>query len=117
MIKPLALVIEDGYELSHLLARITEMAGYEAEVIHSGDIALDRLAEVIPDLVLLDLNLPKILGSNILLYIRSEPRLRKVYVIVVTAFQHLAESIYDQADHVLNKPFDLDELDRLLIRT
>jgi chemosensory pili system protein ChpA (sensor histidine kinase/response regulator) len=115
MTKPLALIVEDECDLSSLLAQIVELAGYETEVIHSGDIALDRLSEIIPDLVLLDLNLPKVLGTDILRHIRSEQRLLKVYVIVVTAFQHLAEATYEQADHVLNKPFEFEQLNRLIV--
>lgn len=114
MTKPIALIVEDERDLSFLLAQVVKLAGYEAEVIHSGDIALDRLAEMIPDLVLLDLNLPKVLGTDILKHIRSEQRLFKVYVIVVTAFQHLAEATYGQADHVLNKPFDFGQLSQLV---
>ena len=114
MSKPVALIVEDEIDLSFLLAQVTKLAGYEPEVIHSGDIALDRLAQVIPDLVLLDLNLPKVLGTDILKHIRSEQRLFEVHVIVVTAYKHLAEAIYDQADQVLNKPFEFDQLTKLV---
>jgi chemosensory pili system protein ChpA (sensor histidine kinase/response regulator) len=114
MTKPIALVVEDEHDLSFLLAQVAKLAGYEPEVIHSGDIALDRLSQVIPDLILLDLNLPKVLGTDILKHIRSEQRLIGVYVIVVTAYKHLAEAIYEQADQVLNKPFEFDQLTQLV---
>ena len=114
MPKPLALIIEDEYDLSFLLAQIVELAGYKTEVIHSGDIALDRLSKVTPDLVLLDLNLPKVLGTDILQHIRSDQRLHGIYVIVVTAYKHLAEAVYEQADHVLNKPFEFNQLSQLI---
>ena len=116
MPKPLALIIEDEYDLSFLLAQIVELAGYETEVIHSGDIALDRLSEVIPDLVILDLNLPKVLGTDILQHIRSDQRLIEIYVVVVTAYKHLAEAVYEQADHVLNKPFEFNQLNELIFK-
>ncbi|MBN1977507.1 MAG: response regulator [Anaerolineae bacterium] len=116
MAKPLALIVEDEYDLSFLLAQIVELAGYETEVIQSGDIALDRLSKVVPDLVLLDLNLPKVLGTEILRHIRSEQRLLGIHVIVVTAYKHLAEAVYEQADHVLNKPFEFDQLNQLITK-
>ena len=116
MSKPVALVVEDEIDLSFLLAQVVRLAGYEPEVVHSGDIALDRLSQVIPDLVLLDLNLPKVLGTDILKHIRSEQRLLGVYVIVVTAYKHLAEAIYEQANHVLNKPFEFDQLNALITK-
>jgi chemosensory pili system protein ChpA (sensor histidine kinase/response regulator) len=114
MTRPIALIVEDEHDLSFLLAQVAKLAGYEPEVIHSGDIALERLSQVIPDLILLDLNLPKVLGTDILKHIRSEQRLFGVYVIVVTAYKHLAETIYEQADHVLNKPFEFDQLAQLV---
>lgn len=114
MSKPVALIVEDEIDLSFLLAQVTKLAGYEPEVVHSGDIALDRLSQVIPDLVLLDLNLPKVLGTDILKHIRSEQRLLGVHVIVVTAYKHLAEAVYEQADQVLNKPFEFDQLTQLI---
>ncbi len=114
MTRPIALIVEDEHDLSFLLAQVAKLAGYEPEVIHSGDIALERLSQVIPDLILLDLNLPKVLGTDILKHIRSEQRLLGVYVIVVTAYKHLAETIYEQADHVLNKPFEFDQLAQLV---
>jgi chemosensory pili system protein ChpA (sensor histidine kinase/response regulator) len=113
MAKPLALIIEDAFDLSFLFAKVVELAGYDTEVIQSGDIALDRLGEVTPDLVVLDLNLPKVLGTDILRHIRREERLVKVHVIVVTAYQHLAEATYEQANHVLKKPLNLDLLSQL----
>jgi DNA-binding response OmpR family regulator len=114
MSKPIALIVEDEHDLSFLLAQVVKLAGYEPEVIHSGDVALERLSQVIPDLILLDLNLPKVLGTDILKHIRSEQRLLKVHVIVVTAYRHLAEATYEQADHVLNKPFNFDQLTQLV---
>ena len=116
MPRPLALIIEDEYDLSFLLAQIVELAGYETEIINAGDVALDRLSEVIPDLVILDLNLPEVLGTDILKYIRSEQRLLGIYVVVVTAYKHLAEVVYEQADHVLNKPFEFEQLNQLISR-
>jgi chemosensory pili system protein ChpA (sensor histidine kinase/response regulator) len=114
MTRPIALIVEDEHDLSFLLAQVTKLAGYEPEVIHSGDIALERLSQVIPDLILLDLNLPKVLGTDILKHVRSEQRLFGVHVIVVTAYKHLAEIVYEQADHVLNKPFEFDQLAQLV---
>jgi chemosensory pili system protein ChpA (sensor histidine kinase/response regulator) len=114
MAKPIALIVEDEHDLSFIMAQLAKLAGYETEIIHSGDLALDRLSEVIPDLVLLDLNLPKVLGTDILEHIRSEQRLLNVYVVVVTAYQHLAEATYEQANHVVNKPFDIDQINKLI---
>ena len=110
MDKPLALIVEDQYDISVVFARAVEMAGYETEIVRAGDTAMMWLSSAVPDLVVLDMNLPRVMGADILKYIRSEPQLSKAYVIVATAYQHLTESVHEQADRVLNKPVGFRQL-------
>lgn len=110
MDKPLALIVEDEYDISVVFAKAVELAGYETEVVHAGDTAMAWLSAAVPDLVVLDMNLPKVMGSDILKYIRGEPQLSRVSVIVATAYQHLADSVHEQADYVLNKPIAFRQL-------
>ena len=56
--KPLALVIEDDFGIAQLLALAAKTAGYEAELVRSGQTAHRRVLGAAPDLVLLDLRLP-----------------------------------------------------------
>ena len=110
MDKPLALIVEDEYDISVVFAMAVELAGYKTEVVRAGDTAMLWLSSAVPDLVLLDLNLPKVMGADILQHIRSEPQLSSVFVIVATAYQHLAEGIHEQADRVVNKPIGFQQL-------
>ena len=110
MDKPLALIVEDKYDISFVFAKAVELAGYETEVVHAGDTAMTWLSSAVPDLVVLDMNLPKVMGADILKYIRSEPQLSRVFVIVATAYQHLAESVHEQADCIINKPIAFTKL-------
>ena len=57
-----------------------------------------------PDVIVLDLHLPNVPGTEILRQIRSDPRLAAVPVIVATAYPQMAESIEEKADLVLIKP-------------
>jgi CheY-like chemotaxis protein len=108
--KPLALIVEDEYDISVVFSKAVELAGYETEAVYAGDTAMTWLSSTVPDLVVLDMNLPKVMGADILTYIRSEPQLAKVFVIVATAYQHLAESVIEQADCVINKPIGFTKL-------
>jgi DNA-binding response OmpR family regulator len=108
--KPLALIVEDEYDISVVFAKAVEMAGYETEIVRAGDTAMTWLSSAVPNLVVLDMNLPKVMGADILKYIRSEPQLSKVFVIVATAYQHLADSVREQADCILNKPVGFRQL-------
>lgn len=110
MDKPLALIVEDEYDISVMFAKAVELAGYETAVVRAGDTAMTWLSSAVPDLVVLDLNLPRVMGADILKYIRSEPQLAQVFVIVATAYQHLAESVQEQADRIVNKPIGFQQL-------
>jgi DNA-binding response OmpR family regulator len=113
---PLAFVIEDHEDAATIFSEALKAAGFEAEVIRSGDVALKRLSETVPDMVILDLNLPQVSGTEILARIRSEERLADTCVIVATAHPQLADSIQGEADLVLLKPISFTQLRSLATR-
>ena len=85
MERPIALVVEDEYDISLIFARALQAAGYDTEIVRSGDTALTWLRAATPNLVILDLQLPRVPGTKILHYIRTEPRLADTRVIVATS--------------------------------
>lgn len=116
MSKPLALVIEDEYDVSIIFAKALEAAGFDAQIIRSGDTALTWLRAATPSLVILDLQLPRVPGTEILHYIRGDPRLAKTYVIVATAYPRLIATLRDEADRILTKPVNFGQLRDLAAR-
>ena len=92
------------------------MAEYETEIISDGQTALDRLAVVVPDLVLLDMHLPHVSGDTILRQIRSDERLAETRIMLATADVNMAESLRDQSDLVLLKPISFTQLRDLASR-
>ena len=117
MDNPLALIIEDDHASARIFSNILEFVGYETEVIGAGEAALSRLDEVVPKIVLLDLNIsPGGSGIDILRYIRAQERLDDVPVLVITAFPNNVEEIQEQADLVLVKPVSPKQLGSLVSR-
>jgi two-component system, OmpR family, response regulator TctD len=116
MKKPLALIVEDEFDISIVFSRALQAAGFETEVIRNGGTAMEWLASSRPDIVILDLNLPRVGGQEILQYIRTDTRLTKTPVIVATAYARLAEGVRDQADQVLFKPISFAQLRDLSAR-
>ncbi|MCP4544705.1 MAG: response regulator [Chloroflexi bacterium] len=110
MSKPLALIIEDNEDQAYILDKALQAAGFVTESFQDGDEALVRLSAVVPDLVVLDLYLPGVSGTGILLEIRSDPRLAKTRVIIATVEPELADLIHDKADMVLTKPIEFGRL-------
>jgi DNA-binding response OmpR family regulator len=114
--KPLALIIEDDRKLAAIFAQAINRAGFEAEIIRQGQVALARLAESSPQLVLLDLHLPSGSGQEILSYIRLKPHLARTKVIIGTADPLLAESLQGDPDLILIKPISFTQLRDLAMR-
>lgn len=107
---PLALIIEDDKKQAIIFSQALRMADYETEVIRDGQAALERLAETVPAMVVLDLHLPHYSGKDILRIIRSDARFEKTRVILATADALLAKSLSEDADLVLLKPISFNQL-------
>lgn len=112
----LAFIIEDDEDLAIIFAGALKAAGLDTRVIRSGDVALAQLAVSTPDVVVLDLHLPNVAGTDILRHIRSDPRLAQARVIVATADPRLADMLQSQADLVLIKPISFSQLRDLATR-
>ena len=106
----LALVIEDNGAVGEIFKLAIERAGFEVELIPDGQVALERLAVVIPVFILLDLHLPNVSGEQLLDYIRAQERLAKTRVVLASADLMMATRLKDQVDLVLIKPLGFNEL-------
>jgi DNA-binding response OmpR family regulator len=115
MTRPLALIIEDDAQLSRIYS-IALQTDFETEVVRDGSTALERLKQITPVLILLDLNLPGTPGKTILAAIRSSPNLSKTYVILCTADERQADALNIDADFVLLKPVSPTQLRDLASR-
>lgn len=113
---PVAFVVEDDQNLALAFAEAVKEADFEVEVIYDGQTAMDRLAETTPDIVILDLHIPHVHGSEILDYIRSTERLKGIRVIVASADDHRAAELRGVADLVLLKPIGFRQLQQLATR-
>lgn len=100
----LALIVEDDPDAGDIFEFTLKQAGLATSVVESGDAALKWLAAMVPDVLVLDLHLPDVPGTQVLRHIRDDPRLREIPVIVATAHPEMAEDIQDEADLVLIKP-------------
>ncbi len=113
MNKATALIIEDTSVLADLFAHAMQSAGFETEIVDDGEMALQRLQETIPDVILLDLNLPFVPGEEILAHIRADSRLMQTRVIVSTGYSDFPDIVYKEADLILQKPISYTQLLRL----
>jgi CheY-like chemotaxis protein len=111
--KPLAFIIEDHDDQNMIFTTALIGAGYNTESFKDGEAAQERLAQVVPEMIILDLHLPGVNGSVILGQIRGDRRFRNTRVILATADAALASSLQPQADLILLKPVSYSQLMQL----
>lgn len=116
MDKPIALIVEDDRDILALFRHVLDIAGYQTEIVMNGRDALDRLQTLKPNIVLLDLQLPGVSGVEILKQMRDDERLRRVPVVVITAYAPYADALPVEPDLLLLKPVDIHQLSNLVQR-
>jgi CheY-like chemotaxis protein len=113
------LVIDDNRQTADALAQMLKVLGLEARPAYGASPAMTLLAHTLPDLVLLDINMPGLSGLEVLAYLRREPRLHRVPVVVITADEQpetRQQALQAGAQGFLVKPITLDDLERELQR-
>ena len=106
---PRVLIIEDEAGLLEILELNFRSAGYQVSTASDGIAAWQQFERQAPDLLLLDLNLPKMSGFRLLELVRSES---DVPVLILTAydFAEAEEVARHRPDAYVKKPFDAKEL-------
>ena len=108
------LIVEDEPDIAGLIKHTLERSGEtDAHIVASGDAALKAVTERVPDLIILDLNLPVVGGLEVCRILRSRADVPHVPIIMLTARTSEDDRVsgLDQgADDYVTKPFSLREL-------
>jgi two-component system, cell cycle response regulator DivK len=107
------LVVEDNAKNLKLVKDVLEYAGYEVVVAETGERALELVTEVTPDLVLMDLQLPGMDGTETMRRLRQLPKTKPVPVVAVTAFAMQADrdkAFVNGFDGFIEKPISVRAL-------
>jgi DNA-binding response OmpR family regulator len=103
------LVVDDEPEIVKLVAKTMEARGHNVLVARDGQEALDAVARERPDLLIIDLNLPKIDGFEVTKRLKSDPATKDLPIIMMTAaFPTVADAdrgLATGADEYVVKPF------------
>jgi len=107
------LIVDDNPGIREVVCAGFKHVGYECILAEDGEEALEKLKTHTPDLVILDVMMPKIDGFQICRMIKKNIFLSKIPVIMLTAKNSIEDRIYgldEGADDYIGKPFDLKEL-------
>ncbi len=107
--RKLVLVVEDDNPIQRLLVDILEEAAFDVQTVRLGREAISKAKAASPDLILLDLMLPDLDGNGVLALLSGDARLRKIPVIVVSAYPQLLRRS-PQVRAIVAKPFDITDL-------
>ena len=114
---PSIMVVDDSLTVRKITGRLLEREGYRVITAKDGVDALEKLLETVPDVILSDIEMPRMDGFDLVRNIRADERTRAVPVIMITSrladkHRRYAEEI--GANHYLGKPFQEEELLGLL---
>lgn len=106
------LAVDDSPDNLFLIQTILETEGYDITLVSNGSDALDEIAKSPPDLILLDVMMPKMDGYEVTRRIRQNPSLPFIPILLITAFEQSSaiEGLDAGADDFIRKPVDVGEL-------
>lgn len=111
--RPKVLVVDDNETNVELICMHLKPLNYDIYRAYDGDEALQKVQEVQPDLILLDLMMPKVSGYQVCKQLKDDPKTTLIPIIVITALRELDDKIKAMelgADDFLIKPFNKIEL-------
>ncbi|WP_153147457.1 Hpt domain-containing protein [Dechloromonas sp. H13] len=110
---PTVMVVDDSLTVRKITSRLLTREGYQVVLAKDGVDALEQLLEVVPDVVLSDIEMPRMDGFDLVRNIRADKRLSGLPVIMITsrtAEKHRNHALEVGASDYLGKPYDEDQL-------
>jgi len=111
--KPKILVVEDKQDNIDLISYFLKPQNYEIIIAMDGEAAIEKITSNPPDIILLDIMLPKMNGFEVCERVKKNPKTRFIPIIMITALKDLKDKIQSLevgADDFISKPFENVEL-------
>ncbi len=110
---PTVMVVDDSLTVRKITSRLLMREGYQVLLAKDGVDALEQLIDAAPDVILSDIEMPRMDGFDLVRNVRSDARLRQLPIIMITsrtADKHRNYALEIGANHYLGKPYDEAEL-------
>jgi len=108
-----ALVVDDSITVRRVTQRLLERNGMRVLTAKDGVDAVSLLQENLPDIILLDIEMPRMDGYEVAAHVRSDPRLKNIPIVMITSRvseKHRARAIELGVDDYLGKPYQENQL-------
>lgn len=113
MSKPMVVVLDDDAGTRMMVGRVLERSGFEVKSAENGAVGLQLILEYQPQLVISDVQMPKMDGFAVVQAVRANPTVAMTPIILLTSLQernHMRQGMTKGADDYLTKPFSPAEL-------
>jgi chemosensory pili system protein ChpA (sensor histidine kinase/response regulator) len=121
--RPVALVVDDSITVRRVTQRLLERNGLRVLTARDGVEAIEMMKDTVPDVILLDIEMPRMDGYEVAAQVRNDPRLLDIPIIMITSRvgeKHRARAIELGVDDYLGKPYQeaqlLEAIEPLLTR-
>ena len=111
--QPTVMVVDDSLTVRKVTGRLLERHGYLVVTARDGVEAMEKLQEVVPDVMLVDIEMPRMDGFDLTRNVRADARLSRVPIIMITsrtAEKHQSYAKEIGVSHFLGKPYQEDDL-------
>ena len=108
-----ALVVDDSITVRRVTQRLLERNGMRVLTAKDGVDAVSLLQENLPDIILLDIEMPRMDGYEVAAHVRNDPRLKEIPIVMITSRvseKHRARAIELGVDDYLGKPYQESQL-------
>ncbi|MBA3033206.1 MAG: Hpt domain-containing protein [Gammaproteobacteria bacterium] len=116
---PTVMVVDDSLTVRKITGRLLAREGYQVITAKDGVDALEQLTDIVPDVMLVDIEMPRMDGFDLTRNVRNDKRTRDVPIIMITsriADKHRNYAMEIGVNHYLGKPYDEGELLALIAR-
>ena len=110
---PLVLVVDDSLTVRKITGRLLTREGYRMDTAKDGVDALEKMHDMIPDVVLLDVEMPRMDGFELARVMRNDPRLKNIPIIMITsrtAEKHRNHALELGVNMYMGKPYQEQQL-------
>jgi CheY-like chemotaxis protein len=104
-----ALVVDDSMLIRHTVCRFLEERGFAVESATNGQEALEALRRVRPDILITDIQMPKMGGSELITAVRADSAFDGIPIVIVAGKQSGFEHTETRADYTIFKDIDIED--------
>ena len=106
------LIVEDEHAVAEVIEEFLDGLGFQTETVPDGQQAVDRAQQEPPDLIIMDLMMPRLTGGEAARLLKQDPSTAEIPILAISSVDDVHEFADVLAvDAVLSKPFDLADLE------